>query len=556
MREVAGIDAERQHAEPASGGIAALRGNLPFALLFAGLVALYWAWILSFPVFPTQDGPIHLYYAQVLSKLHSGPSVFSNYFAIRYPIPPYAVHYLILLTLYYLVTPVMAEKLVICLIIALTSYGFLHLVRSMSRASSPLALLGIPLSLGWTIGMGFHNYGLSLGLSLFAISFWIRARDRDSNRYRATFVAFTIAMLFTHPVPLLMTLMVAWTDLFLSAWFTFRSGGGYSFFRGRSQKAGLWSLLAASSTLVYIALFVSGSRTSENLHHRLFQGGMLRDLLHGRPLLLVSGTLGANLYLLLLFGLAGVGIFLAARNLRENWRRKSVNGSTSVALAAIALPIFYPLIPRSINGSDFFADRLVVYIWFFLIAVMTPAFAASTPRAKTLAAVVSTVVSLWVMFIYDSNIRKVSGAMDRLEHASLAAPGPRGVFIDPPIVPVSGHLTYDPYIWSAARYFRNTNTIMMNAPWLDLPILPIEAKDGLLATRFPGSVFTFPDRFAGMLINDEKVRTSIANQLDFILFMGFSGDKPGSRDRVIEQKWPYSWTCSREDWFALCKPVQ
>ncbi len=552
MPEEAGTRVERQPAESALGGIAALRGNL----LFVALVALYCAWILSFPVFPTQDGPIHLYYAQVLSKLHSGPSVFNNYFAIRYPIPPYAVHYLILLTLYHFVTAVMAEKLVICLIVVLTSYGFLHLVRSVSHASSPLALLGIPLSLGWTIGMGFHNYGLSLGLSLFAISFWIRARDRDSNRYRVMFVVFTMAMLFTHPVPLLMTLLVAWADFFIAACFAFRSGEGSSFFRTRSQKAGLWSLFTASLTLVYIALFVSGSRTSENLHHRLLQGGMLRDLLHGRPLLLVSGTLGTGLYLLLLFCLAGVGIFLAARNLREDWRTKNSNGRTSVALAAIALAIFYPLIPRSINGSDFFADRLVVYIWYFLIAIMTPAFSAAAPRVKTLAEVLSVALSLWVLLIYDSDVRKISIVMDRLEHASLAAPGPRGVFIDPPVVPVSGHLTYDPYIWSAARYFRNTNTIMMNAPWLDLPILPIEAKKTLLAARFPGSVLTFPDRFAGKLINDGAVRTRIANQLDFMLFMGFSGDKPESRDRVIEQKWPYSWTCSREDWFALCKPVR
>ena len=154
---------------------------------------MYCAWVLSFPVFPTQDGPIHLYYAKIFSNLYSGPSVYSEYFAIRHPLPPYAVHYLLLVGLFQLVSAVTAEKLVICLILVLTSFGFLHLVKSVAGDSPVLALIGIPLSLNWTVGMGFHNYGLSLGLSLFAISFWVRARTRDRNGARVAFVCLTFA---------------------------------------------------------------------------------------------------------------------------------------------------------------------------------------------------------------------------------------------------------------------------------------------------------------------------------------------------------------------------
>ena len=204
------------------------------------------------------------------------------------------------------------------------------------------------------------------------------------------------------------------------------------------------------------------------------------------------------------------------------------------------------------NGSNYFADRLIVYVWLFLIVVMTPSFGFATPRFRSITGVFCVLLSIYVLAIYDSGIRKVAYAMDRLEHASLVPPGVRGIFIDPPRVPVDVPLTYDPYIWSAARYFRNTNTIMMNAPWLDLSILPITAKDRLLAKHFPGKLLNFPDRFSDLLLGDQKIRSQIGNQVDFILFMGFSGDKPECRDRVVEQHWPHPWTCGREDWFALC----
>ena len=521
-----------------------------FLLLFTLLVAVYCAWVLSFPVFPTQDGPIHLYYAKILSKLYSGPSVYSEYFSIRHPLPPYAVHYFILIGLYQLVSAVTAEKLVICLILVLTSFGFLHLVKSVAGHSPVLALIGIPLSLNWTVGMGFHNYGLSLGLSLFAISFWVRARTRDSNRARVAFVCLTFSMLFTHPVPLLMTLLVSGMDLALGTSMALRSGETAALFRTRRQRADLLTLCAGSLPLAYIALFVSGTRTAQDLH--VLQLGMLRDLLIGRPLLLVEGTAGSLVYLLILFVLAAIGMMVAVYDLLQVWNSRQSNGRSALAATAIALTAFYPVIPRSLNGSNYFADRLVVYICLFLVVIMTPLFGAVTLRFRNIAGGVCVFISLYVLAIYDSDIRKVAHVMDRLEHANLVAPGPRGIFVDPPGIPVDVPLTYDPYIWSAARYFRETSTIMMNAPWLDLPILPIAAKDRLLARHFPGKLLNFPDRFTDLLLSDRKTRSEIGNQLDFILFMGVSGDKPESRDRVVEQRWPHPWTCTREDWFALC----
>lgn len=509
------------------------------------LVLTYCGWIFSLPVFPTQDGPIHLYYAHILRELYSGSGSFGEYFSVRYPPPPYVAHYLLLLVLMQFFGAVMAEKLVVCLIVILTSCGFLQLIRVVSKRGLVLGLLGIPLSLNWTVGMGFHNFGLSFAMSLFAIACWIRGRTNDSNRARIGFVILAVLMLFTHPVPLLITILYAWSDLILvcllpvsSIWNRYRRD--------------LYAALGASLTLTYIVLFVDRSRASEDVTHQLIQWGMLRDLLHGRPLSLVFETPGAIVYQTFLFFIAGLGLLCALFRLRNNWKKKIVDSGTTMTLVAVVLTILYPVTPRGMNGSDYFGDRMVLYILFFLIAGVAQNYNSAPRQWHYAAASVCSLVAVFVLAIDDSDVRDVAKAMSRLEHSTLGAPGVAGIFIDPPRVPTSGHLTYDPYIWSAARYFRRTNAVMMNAPWLGLPILPIASKDRLLAMQFPDKLMNYPDRFASELIRDQKARDFVGGHIDFIIFMGYSGTRPDARDRLVQENWPHPWMCKREDWFAVC----
>ncbi len=40
-----------------------------YLLILSAIAAAYCGWIISLPIFPTQDGPIHLYYTRVLHAL-------------------------------------------------------------------------------------------------------------------------------------------------------------------------------------------------------------------------------------------------------------------------------------------------------------------------------------------------------------------------------------------------------------------------------------------------------------------------------------------------------
>ncbi len=56
-----------------------------FLALFVLLMGLMCGFVLSLPEFPSQDGPIHVYYAHVLTSLFQHGTIYQPYFYIRSP---------------------------------------------------------------------------------------------------------------------------------------------------------------------------------------------------------------------------------------------------------------------------------------------------------------------------------------------------------------------------------------------------------------------------------------------------------------------------------------
>src|SRR5580692_10107338 len=86
--------------------------------LFA-LVACTMAILLAAPAFPSQDGPVHLYYAAVLRGVLTHSTPYAQHFAIKSLLTPYALEYYSLLALETVLSPAVSEKvLVACYIVA------------------------------------------------------------------------------------------------------------------------------------------------------------------------------------------------------------------------------------------------------------------------------------------------------------------------------------------------------------------------------------------------------------------------------------------------------
>ena len=100
-------------------------------------------------------------------------------------------------------------------------------------------------------------------------------------------------------------------------------------------------------------------------------------------------------------------------------------------------------------------------------------------------------------------VRPVAEHIALLETVRSNAPGKSGMFINSPGQPqISSRVSFDPYVWAAARYFRQTDTIILNAPWLSLSIIPLDPKGEELAKRF-NYLIDYPDRFR-MLFSTRK----------------------------------------------------
>lgn len=523
-----------------------------YVFLFSVLVAVNCLWVLSLPLFPSQDGPVHLYYSSVIQQLLSGSQLFGEFFSIRHPLPPYSFQYLLLYELQKVVDPLWADKLIICFFILVFCFGFRYLVRAINRRCPSISFLGIPLSLNWMLGMGFMNYSLSLAFSLVAIAIWLRASQANATVRYVLFFLTLVLILFTHPVPLFIVIAFIGSHTALGLWrrhIAKRSGLELSSLHGSSKQ--VITALLSCGLLIYVFAFVSGKKTAENLHHQLIQRGMLRDFFHLRPLMMIWGSWGALMYRTMLFVLLAGALYIGLRGLLFRLKRWEIDAPDLMVVGAACLLALFPFIPRSINGSDFFADRLVIYIWLFAIAGASAYITPGLRSEKSLIVVVVCTVLLTV-WSDDRQVRSAAQKLMQMERVDQPTAGSRGIFIYAPIEPGSERLTFGAYQWAAARYFRRTETVLLNAPWLDLPILPLAPTNKLFTNLFAASLINRPDFFSGELLRSQKARDLVGGASDFILFVGYSDRDPKVVDNLLKQRWQSSWNCIRTGWYSVC----
>ncbi len=230
--------------------------------LLAAMTACFCAFVLSLPIFPTEDGPIHLYFANVLGDLLSHHSPLDGqYYYVHHLLPPYSLHYYLLILLMKVVCAPVAEKLIICLIVANLAFGFRHLATSVGEAGEIVSLLIVALLFNWPLGMGFENFSLSLGMACWALGSWTRSENplnRHVARHRLSFVLLLALMTLTHPVPVVMTMSFAAFDFSLR--FLAEKLRGTAA-RRTKRPAGLLTLIAGASTLVYISFYTDRKRS-------------------------------------------------------------------------------------------------------------------------------------------------------------------------------------------------------------------------------------------------------------------------------------------------------
>ena len=369
----------------------AIRPWLPRAL-YGAAVLLTCAWVLSLPLFPSQDGPLHLYYINVLRQLlfhHAG--FYADTYTVRNYLPPYSTYYYGLIALGSVVSLEMADKLFVCLCVVLFALSTRALMRAAGATSPWAPLLALPVLLNWPLMMGFASYSLAVCLACFAMAAWCAGAGRPSLRQRAIFLALLVALVLTHPIPWSIVVGFAFFELICRA---VLPRGAFSPGETRDLRAhwklDLGTALLACTPYLYLARFkaantqeldyvnpATGQRLaavetsfSDQIHSQIF------DLRHTLGLVLFDGPGLPRLYhiglQLIFLSALGAAVWYLLR------RRSAPNRymATVWLLFSIALGIGLIVVPNDLGGGYFFATRLQILLYVSCIVAMAFAFHA------------------------------------------------------------------------------------------------------------------------------------------------------------------------------------
>ena len=524
-------------------------------LLFAGIVAAFCVWLLSLPLFPTQDGPMHRYYIHILdSLLHHGSGY--GMYRIRHPFPPYATHYLLLLLLSKLFAYDLAEKLFVCFCIVAFAYG-LRLCATVAGPSGRwVSLMAAPLFLPWALMMGFFNFYLGTALFLFAAAFWQLASEQ-SPRFWLAFAGTVFVLTFTHPVPLLLLLAVCGLDLVVGGLLRHRLSIRTWFPADRWRFAG-FALLCAAFLVPASLVSRQGAHSTFadfGLHLPFVRTSVL--LMGVSPYNTRSLNLFINLYRLSLYTVLLVSLVLAVQAARHLWRERVWNLSATFFLCTAALAVSLPFLPDTLNGGVYFATRILPMVW---VGLLITASAARVPLSRTYAiAFTSFAVALAFLTLIPAELflRPVANDLKAAELASVPEKA-RGVLLVGyglhEYVRFQKQLSFDPYYWGASLAAVGRDDVLLDAPWMNLNIIPVEAvRPGPLIVGGLDDAHTVRSdspHFGHSLPVDEE--SQLVGASEFILFSGTPEEMERGLRVQLESAEAARFHCSRAGWHLLC----
>jgi hypothetical protein len=502
-------------------------GNWKPGLVFFLLIAGYWVWIVSLPVFPSQDGPVHLYYAEVASRLFSGSAAFGAEYRLAHWLPPYSLHYYILMLLLRWVPAPLAEKLLVCIAVLVSGYGLRFLAGRIGPSGSVVSIWMLPFVLHRYIFLGLYNYGLALGLAFFAMGVWC-SPNRHDLRQRALFLVLTGVITLTHPVPLAILLGYCGTLLICGAF----SGKGEAqeWVRPRTSRGDWIVLLAASASVIYVVWFRNplevhpdqvpvGSVQGLHLHFARF-----RELVE---MFLVSPIVSAPYRGLL----AGIALLASIGGLVASVRDLAKRHCTIAVLTAawgLMLAAGVAFLPTWINGAALFAERLSVPGGLLLVAAASR---LEWPRKHWIAIVAGAVVAASALLALQSAIGPAARRLALPQRSSVAAPYGRAIFVSTLNTPVG--LTFDPCRSAGVRLIQQDEGVWVNPPWLGSPQLML----GRSRTAAPA---------AERLNNDPSLSVVI----------GHCGGPDAGLTASLMERYPGRWTVTRYLWANVLYPIR
>ena len=529
-------------------------------IAFFLLLAAYVGWMLSLPAWPSQDGPMHLYYTRVLDTLFSGSTpVYTPFLYIKHLLPPYAVYYYTLLLFSHAVPLVTADRLVICLYLVAFATGFRYAASAVGPGASRTSPLACVLLLNWSLGMGFANFCLSLSFALWAIGLWLRFTSSPQLGRRVLFLLLLVLITLSHPVPLLIVLVFAGLDLLCRYVFAASLGTRPLFLRQNLRN--ILTLAAGALCLLYVKAFT----VAHPLQQRTAAHGSVAHQILLRAARIASaksvGLLYGHWWQVLLYR-AGLVVLLlvpavlAAVQFRRSRRDARWTPACTCFVFLLLLVVALPLLPSDFSGAYYFSERLTILLWILALLaasawepaspeLSSPEPGPAEPRAEIAAIVFAAALSALLLHLADTSLRPLA-ARDRLlsETALPEIAGHRALVLAGPFTdPAFGRIApaWNPFLWDTVALLRRNNAILENAPWLDSPIIPLAPTPALSGAWLARMLANSSSELTPALEHSPSLQRTFLGGSDLIFF---SPIQPGQIPSLKPFLAP-PWTCSQ-----------
>jgi hypothetical protein len=508
------------------------------------------AWILWLPVFPSEDGPAHVYYATVMAKLLSGShDPLAEAFRIRHLLPPYSLYYYMLIVLLQFFPAVLVEQIIVCITVVIMAAGFRHMCIAAGRNGLWTAFLVLPLLLNWPLFMGFQNYCLSIGLCFWAVGTWF-----GRHRYRrAPFLFLVILVVLTHPVPLLPLTAVCGIDL-AGRWILRPVGNDE-----RAKAAAIWwrdlvTLGCACACMSYVLLFTQTNKVRENLlvHVHPIMSVMKYSTLYGLGLF-ARASAATLVYTALLFAVLFLSLIVAARGFlyREGplrWRP-----ADALLLATLALIVVLPFLPDTMNGGFYFNNRFLILVWCGAIAASSGG-TAFAPRLRMLFVILGCAALGYTLVLAQVRIAPEARRAAEAEWAPIVRRGENAILLPASDYEADPTLRFRPLEWSAVRYFRRAGDVMLDAPFLDMATMPIDSRGPQLdGTVVPGATNDLKD-LLDRSRRDPQWAKVLFRKADLVVFQdSFRRSTAGEVEQMLQRDGRSRMKCVQRDWLYFCR---
>ncbi len=526
-----------------------------YTQLFWAMLLLFEAFLFTLPLFPNGDGPVHVYLSAILGKLIARSSpLYAHFYSIRHLVQPYSFHYYLLILLERFLSIDTAEKVFVGLIWATLAIGFRTLAFALGPCAGAASLLVFPLLLSWPLSAGFFNFTFGIGLLLFALSLYVRlATTRTPGKLLAALGAVLVVLVLAHPIPILVLICLAGIDLGLQLL------GGWQ--QRRSIQLQYWqcaALVLACLAFVFPVVIADKTAVADSVRTLRPDFTLLILMLTGQYVAYFKfkNVFGVLCQFIILF-LLPLSVMLQRRSgLAQRLRAGLLSPADRLMVSVLVFLLASLVFPATMNGSAYFAVRMWYIVW--LVSSACVATAVMRDRSQRLVAGFGAIAGLLFLILGLIYIRPEAHKQAALERAPIP-PNARGLFLSPPngVEGDATHTFWATPFWEGARAFATHNDVLLNTPWLQLTIVPVQeqGRAGLMRDVTPNGWSENASYLPERLESHRDEEAAVLAMADFLLLADPNSAVPNPLGLAADVLGPFAsgWTCVQQDFYVICR---